>query len=109
LYSQIKCFDPTTGKQKIITAILDQGVLNDPANGNQDTYIKLSITGRTIAGDIINPFVISGESDLVLGTTQYDGVTTDNYSDLGAAVDDYVLRIVQGVPGDATTKLDFNS
>ena len=107
--SQIKVFDPSTGNQKTITAVLDQGVLNDPSNGTMDTYIKLSITGRTIAGDVINPYVISGQSDLVLGSTQYDGVTTDDYADLGAAVDDYVLRITQGEPGDPTTALDFNS
>jgi len=107
--STIRVFDPATGKQKTITAVLEQGVLNDPSNGSLDTYIKLSVSARTIAGDTINPFVITGTDDLVLETTQYDGVTTDDYSDLGAAVDDYVLRIVQGIPGDASTRLDFNS
>jgi hypothetical protein len=107
--STIRLFDPDTGNTKTISAVLEQGVLADPSNGSMDTYIKLSISGRTIAGDTINPFVITGTDDLVLDTTQYDGVTTDDYADLGAAVDDYVLRIVQGVPGDTSTKLDFNS
>ncbi len=107
--SQIKVFDPNTGNQKIITAILDQGVLNDPNDGALDTYVKLSIAGRTIAGVTINPYVISAQDDLVLGSTQYDGVTSTDYDSLKSAVDDYVLRIVQGEPGDPTTKLDFNS
>ena len=107
--SNIKLFDPTTGKQKTVSVTFERGVLNDPSNGTEDSYIKLSISGRTVAGDVINPFVISGESDLVLGTTQYDQVTTSNYPNLGAAVDDYMLRLMQGVPGDPTTKLDFNS
>ena len=106
--SQIKVFDTATGNQKIISCICDRGVLAAQDDGAVDTYLKLTVTARTVGGDVISPYVISGQSDLVMGTTQYDGSTAD-YADLGSAVDDYVLRIVKGVPGDPTSALDFTS
>lgn len=107
--TQIKVFDTATGNQKIIDCVCDRGVLAEQDNGAVDTYLKLTVSARTVAGNVITPFVISGQGDLVLGTTQYDGVTTDDYASLGDAVDDYVLRIVKGVPGDPDTALDFTS
>ena len=107
--ASIKLFDPVTGKQKTVAVTFERGILNDPTNGSEDSFIKLSISARTIAGDTINPFVISSQGDLVLGNTQYDEITTDDYADITAAVDDYMLRIMQGVPGDPDSALDFNS
>lgn len=106
--STIRVFDPSTGRAKNITLDAEQGVLASQNDGGVDTYLKLSVTARTLAGSTINPFVISNIDDLVLGATQYDG-STDAYENLGAAVNDYVLRMVHGVPGQPTTAMDFSS
>jgi len=107
--TQIKVFDTVTGNQKIIDCVCDRGVLAEQDNGAVDTYLKLTVSAKTVGGDTISPFVISGQDDLVLNTTQYDESTTADYANLGAAVDDYVLRIVKGVPGDPDSALDFTS
>ena len=105
----VVCFDKVSGKTKTITVDAAQGVLvQDAENGDLDTYLRLSVSAKDKAGTTITPFVITGESDMVLGTSQYDGTLTD-YASLGDALDDYVLRIVQGVPGEPTTAMDFNS
>lgn len=104
----IKVFDKTSGKSKTITVDADQAVIAQEPNGALDTYLKLSVDARDKAGDKIISQVITGESDLVLGSTQYDG-STDSYTSLGTAVDDYVLRMVHGIPGEPNTAMDFNS
>lgn len=106
--STIKIFDPATGKQKNITLDVEQGVLSSQGDGDVDTYLKLSVSAKTLAGTTITPFVITGEGDLVLGTSQYDG-TTSAYDNLGVAVDDYVMRMVHGIPGSPNTAMDFSS
>jgi len=106
--ANIRVFDEESGNSKIISCEAEQGVLTDQDNGAVDTYLKMSVDARDLAGDSITPFVITGESDLVLGTTQYDG-STDSYVSLGAAVDDYVLRMVKGIPGQPDTAMDFTS
>ena len=105
----VVCFDKVSGKTKTITVDAASGVLvQDAENGDLDTYLRLSVSAKDKAGTTITPFVITGESDMVLGTSQYDG-TIASYVDLGAAVNDYVLRMIQGVPGEPTTAMDFNS
>jgi len=104
----IRVFDKTTGKSKTITVDAEQSVLAQDLNGDLDTYLKLSVDARELSGTKIITQVITGESDLVLGSAQYDG-STDSYTDLGTAVDDYVLRMVHGIPGQPTTAMDFNS
>jgi hypothetical protein len=106
--ANIRVFDEPSGRTKIITCDAEQGVLSQEDNGTVDTYLKMSVDARDLAGDTITPFVITGESDLVLGSTQYDG-STDAYVSLGAAVDDYVLRMVHGIPGQPDTAMDFTS
>lgn len=106
--STIKVFDPSTGRQKNITLDAEQGVLADQTDGVLDTYLKLTVSARTKAGTTINPFVITGEGDLVLGTSKYDGSTT-SYDSLGEAVNDYVMRMVHGIPGQPNTAMDFSS
>jgi hypothetical protein len=106
--STIRVFDPSTGRAKNITLDAEQGVLADQPNGALDTYLKLSVSARTVAGVTINPFVISNTDDLVMGTSQYDGSTLP-YADLGSAVNDYVLRMVHGIPGQPGTAMDFSS
>jgi hypothetical protein len=106
--SSIRVFDEASGRTKTITLIAEQGVLSAQQNGTLDTYLKMSVDASIVGGTKITPYVITGEGDLVLGTTQYDG-STDSYTDLGAAVDDYVLRIVHGVPGDPDSAMDFSS
>lgn len=106
--STIRVFDPSTGRIKNITLDAEQGVLADQPNGTVDTYLKLSVSAKTKEGETINPFVISNVDDLVMGTSQYDGSTLP-YTTLGVAVDDYVLRMVHGVPGQPDTAMDFSS
>jgi hypothetical protein len=106
--ANIRVFDEPSGRTKTIVCEAEQGVLSVQEDGAVDTYLKMSVDARDLAGDSITPFVITGESDLVLGTTQYDG-STDAYVSLGAAVDDYVLRMVHGVPGQPDTAMDFTS
>ena len=106
--AQIKIFDEATGVTKVVTVDCERGVLASGADGGEDTYLKLSVDARTVGGDRITPYVISSQQDLVLGTTQYNG-STAAYADLGAAVDDYVLRIKDGEPGDPDSALDFTS
>ena len=105
----IVCFDKVSGKTKTITVDATSSVLvQDPSNGDLDTFLKLTVSAKDKAGTTITPFVITGESDLVLGTSQYGGSTAP-YGSLGIAVDDYVLRMVQGIPGEPDTAMDFNS
>ena len=105
----VVCFDKVSGKTKTIVVDAMQSVLvQDPLNGNLDTYLKLTVGAKDKAGATIQPFVITGDTDLVLGTSQYNG-STSPYSGLGEALDDYVLRMVQGIPGEPTTAMDFNS
>jgi len=106
--ASIRVFQESSGASKTITVDAEMGVLAGQPDGSQDVYTKLSVDARTLAGNRITPFVITGDNDLVLGSTQYDG-STDSYAGLGEAVDDYVLRIVHGVPGQADTAMDFSS
>jgi len=104
----IRVFDRTSGKSKTITVDTEQGALVQEPNGAVDTYLKLTVDARDLAGDTIIAQVVTGDADLVLGTSQYDGSTL-SYTCLGTAVDDYVMRMVHGIPGSPDTAMDFNS
>lgn len=111
----ITVFDITSGKTKVITLDIAQTVLNQDmgpgglGTGWIDTYLKLTVTANMVNGSPVSAQVITGDSDLVLGTTQYDGITTSPYDGLGEAVNDYVLRMVHGIPGQTGTPMNFNS
>ena len=106
--ASIVLFDQATGRSKTVAATFEAAVLHAQLNGVLDYYVRLSVTANDLAGDPIPIFTITSQDDLVLGTTQWGGSTTP-YTDLTAAVNDYVLRIHRGDPSDPDTALDFTS
>jgi len=106
--ASIILFDQATGRTKTVTASLEAAVLHAEENGSLDYFVRMSVPGNDLAGDSMPILTITSDDDLVLGSTQWDGSTTP-YADLTSAVNDYVLRIHRGDPGDPDTALDFTS
>ena len=104
----ITVYDEVTGNTRTITANVNAAVLTGDPDGAQDYYINLSAAASTLAGTAVPTQVITSQSDLVLGTTQYDEITATPYADIGSAIEDYVLRLIRGIPGDAQSAMDFS-
>jgi len=106
--ASIVLFDQATGRTKTISATLEAAVLHAQENGDVDYFAKMTVTANDLNGDAVPTLTVTSDDDLVLGTTQWDGTTTP-YSNMTEAIDDYVLRIHQGIPGEPLTAIDFNS
>jgi len=106
--ASIVLFDQASGRSKTVAATFEAAVLHAQVDGDIDYFVRMSVTANDIAGDAIPIFTITSDDDLVLGATQWDGTTTP-YTNLTAAVNDYVLRIHRGDPSDPDTALDFTS
>jgi hypothetical protein len=106
--ANITVFDPITGNTRVITTTLSAAVLATDIDGGTDWFLRFSTTATTVGGDTVPILTHSAATDLVLGTTQYDQVTTTAYVNLQAGIDDYVLRMMKGIPGDANSAMDFS-
>jgi hypothetical protein len=106
--ANITVFDPVTGNSKTIVVIIDEAVLSTDNDGDKDWFLRFSTSATTVGGDPVPVLTHSASDDLVLGSTQYDGVTSTAYSDLKAGINDYVLRMVKGIPGDSDSAMDFS-
>jgi len=104
----ITVYDQVTGNTRTIGVDIGTAVLAAGPDGERDYYITLNTSARTVDGDNIPTLIITGQDDLVLGTTQYDQVTSTAYAHIEAAIDDYVLRMIKGIPGDSGSAMSFS-
>ena len=106
--ANITVFDPATSNTRTIVVILDAAVLSTDVDGSTDWFLRFSTSALTVGGDAIPVLTHSAATDLALGTTQYDEITTTPYANLQAGIDDYVLRMMKGIPGDSNSAMDFS-
>ena len=85
----IDIFDETTGRSKTIAVTFDHAVLNSQPDGAAEYYLRMTTSARDSMGASLTPLTITSDSDLVLGTTQFDGVTVTPYNSYTDAIQDY--------------------
>lgn len=96
-------FDPTTQKTNSISVTVDFTLIQDDADADLDYYVKLTTSAKrgVECASSIPSEIVRALDDLALSTRQYRVDTADPYDDLTAAVEDYVLMMIEGVnPGE---------
>lgn len=99
--ANITVFDPVTTASKTISITVESSIIQQDGDANVDYFIRFTTTAKNGAGTAIVPLSLRGKSDLVGGAYQHDGVTSTPYATMSDAIDDYVLRMVEGTDEDS--------
>lgn len=101
----ITVFDPTSKRSQQISITLQSAVVDTDTDARQDYFIQLSTGARKISGAAIPTKIIRRLIDLVRKDSngdpeyQHDGVTDTPYASMTAAIEDYVLNMIEGDGG----------
>ena len=96
--ANITIYDPITKKINIAQVTLEAAVIQSDPDAVQDYFIRISTSARKISGDAIPTKIIRQLTDLVKGTEQHGG-STDPYATMTAALEDYILNMIEGNGG----------
>ena len=101
----ITVFDPTSKRSQQISVTLQSAVVDSDSDAKLDYFIQLSTSARKISGAEIPTKIIRRLIDLVRKDSngdpeyQHDGVTSTPYTSMTAAIEDYILNMVEGDGG----------
>jgi hypothetical protein len=104
----ITIFDPTTQNSKAILVSLEASLIQSDEDAEIDYYIRMTTDAKRGAAcdEQIPSEVFRSLTELSLGTAKFkdsgmDETSTDAYENLTQAVEDYVLKMIEGVnPGE---------
>lgn len=95
----IQVFDPHTQLANTINVTVESSLIQGDADAELDFYLRITTDARRgpTGADVIPTEVTRSLADLALGTRQFKVNTADPYDDITEQVEDYVLKMVEGV------------
>ncbi len=99
----VTVFDPETQNSKTINVAVESSMIQGDEDAEYDFYIRMTTdaTRGPTGEDEIPTEVFRSLSDLALGTRQFKVDTADPYDTITDALEDYILKIIEGVnPGE---------
>ena len=97
----ITILDPTSNVTRSIAGEVMASFVDNDVSANLDFYIQLTTGAKMVNGHAIPTRFIRSLSDLAEGTRQHAQNISTPYASLTAAIQDFVLAIVEGPVGQS--------